>query len=133
MKALLSSDIDFIAKKINLSRSKALSLIEEERDMNLVLNEISKTVTKEEAKTLSPNLYHKICVFRFSQKQSFDINEKSYIADAISKHYSHIKRRKSQIVVNGNPTERGSQYLLVATALKKVAAKQILAIENGFR
>jgi hypothetical protein len=133
MKKILSSDIAFIAKKTNLSRNKASLLIEKERDLNLVLNEISKTVTQEEAQCLNSNLYHRICVYKYSQSRDFDIDEKTYVADAIFAHLPKIQKKSLKSVsVGAKPTEQSSQYLLVAKGVKKAKINPN-AIDAGFR
>lgn len=86
-------DIEFILKKTKLPLKSLLNLIEEERDYNLVIDSISSTLTEAEKyklQNLSPSLKVKLSIYNCAQNINFDISEKSYITDILSKNYNYI-------------------------------------------
>ena len=131
MKALLASDIDLIAKKTKLTTERAKALIELEFDLDLVLNELSKVLTREEALSLSPRLYFKTAIFKFTQKKPFHIAEKSYVASAVYQHLPQVAVQKKTF--SSTPTEKSSQFLLIASAMANKDLGKRRSIDTGFR
>lgn len=93
MTKLKIEDLNFILIKTKLPLRSLLNLIEEDRDYNLVLDSISSTLTEDEKYNLchlSLSLKVKLCIYNYSQNINFDISEKSYITDILSKNYNFI-------------------------------------------
>lgn len=114
MLKLQIDDLNFILKKTKLSLRSLLNLIEEERDYNLVLDSISSTLTEEEKSrlcNLSPTLKVKLCIYNCSQHVDFDIAEKSYISEILSKNYNFIY--KNGYVLNKSNKREVKQLLSV--------------------
>lgn len=90
---LTKDDVDFIAKQTNLSRRKAKILVEEDRDLNLVLNQlIEKPISKDDITALSFQIIVKYIILKFSRDYDYDIAEKSYVSEIIIKHFPTIAR-----------------------------------------
>ena len=90
-------DVEFIAKKTNLSNRKAKLLTEEERDLSLVLDELSDNlITKEELNKLSFATIIKYIIFRYSKDSNprISLNEKTYVCSLIEKNFPLISRSK---------------------------------------
>ena len=92
---ITKEDINYISQKTNLSVRKTKTLTEEQRDLDLVINELSANeISQKELLVLSFPVIARYIIFRFSHKYSYDISEKSYVCDLITKHFPLASRNK---------------------------------------
>lgn len=123
---LNSKDVEYISKKTGLNKQKTVLLTEEEGDLNLVLNEISPSFKKEEAANLSLPIYSKLLIFNKSLTTCWEINEKVYVSDAISKYYPEIlaKNQFKSIPKKEGMTETQTVYFFVLYNLYRQKLKK---------
>jgi hypothetical protein len=133
-----NTDYEYIARKINLPLAKTMSLCEEERDLNLVLNEVSKVFKKSEASELSYELYVKLVFLLRSQDVPFNLEEKIYVANAATEYINLLKSNKAKAPTR-EKSEQYSKYHFILAGLfdgklvsGAITPKFLLSIENGF-
>jgi len=88
-------DLKFILDKTGLLLKTLLSLIEEERDYNLVLDSIASRLTTSEIKNLdiTKELKTKLTLYHLTRDKNYDIEEKSYICEILSQNFKQVYRR----------------------------------------
>ena len=92
-KKINDHDVFFILNKTKLKIKDLLSLIEEERDFNLVLNAIGSNLSLDDIKLfniLSESLRAKLSIYYCSKDKDYDINDKSYICGLMAKNYKYV-------------------------------------------
>jgi hypothetical protein len=144
---LKEHDIRFLLSKTKLSPEKLSSLIEENYDFDLVFSTLStKKHSKTQLKKLSPWLYWRYLVFKYSEKLDAPFEEKQFIADILPLYTSQIfddTSKKQHKLDLENMNEDKACYLFVFLAFfeKDVLHgipdfplnKFILEIESTFR
>ena len=123
MLKLIDTDVKFLAKKMSLSTKRAISLLED--DLDLVLDALSPDLTVKSAQNLTPTLYHKVATFKFAKEKSFDIQEKSYVAAALSEFLPVIIRgNKASVAKKDGKTEVSARYLLILSSMDDSCHKE---------
>lgn len=139
---LNDSDLKYIVKKLAVSPSTLKKLMEEEKDVNLVLDAVSiKAIKKGDALKIAPLTYIKLIVFRYSHDSGFDINERDYVAKSVYNHYPSIKNCPDFLLIKKEPiSEKRSQYLLILSSffqeripLRFIHPDYKKEIEDGFK
>ena len=74
-----ASDLEYISKNTGLSEEKVIILTEQEKDFNLLKNEISQNDINDGLLTLSFPLYTKLSVFKITYNLNYDIIIYMYI------------------------------------------------------
>lgn len=116
--SLSKADIEYIASKTKLSTEKTILLTEEEKDLNLVLEQLVKEpLSKNELNPLSRLTAIKLIILRFSRETNFPLREKMYVATVINKHLPVIKRRESLQIIDDAPYEEMAGFCFVALGL----------------
>lgn len=137
IKNILSpEDIKFLIEKTRLSREKLALLIEEKRDLELLIEQVAKNTEKSELQKfhISSPLLNKLSVFKFAEGEDVDNDEKSYISDVLSLTLptliSGIDYKK---LLKAKPSEITSKYALVLSAISDNKIKIDRAkIQKGF-
>lgn len=110
------SDLFFILKKTNLSASRLVVLLEEERDYHLVLDSISAKLTTEDNKYLkktSQILRIYLLTYKHSQDINCDIKDKTFIASILSDNYKFFLSKQHVL-----PVRYTKDYKLLLRTLK---------------
>ncbi len=116
---LTSVDLNYISNKIKLSPERTNTLIEEDFDKNLVIDQICLIPFPEDSiLNISFELFVKITIFKFFKKSKLVINDKIFIANSIIKHYKQVKSKKF-IPIKGTPNFDETQYLLTYLGIFK--------------
>lgn len=87
------NDLQFLLKKTGLDLKRFITLIEEDRDFDLVIESIACHLDDQDREflsKLSEKLRTKIVLYSLSCHKNYDISEKSYITDILSKNYNYI-------------------------------------------
>lgn len=117
---LNKADIAFLAKRTNLSQKKVKLLTEDPRDLALVLDALTTAkVSKEEILSLSFEVIIKYVIFKFSHHLDYDISEKLYICEMISKYFPYISRSDKLKPLPINLNKDFAEYCFVLTGLFK--------------
>ncbi len=90
---LNKNDLKFILYKTRLPLKQLLNLIEEERDFELVIDSIASNLTIQDIKLLpdlSDKMRVKLALYHSSKETDYDIAEKSFVSDILSKNYKQI-------------------------------------------
>lgn len=94
------ADLEFLAGKTKLSFVRVKPLTEEPRDLQLLLNEISKNISsQEELSKVSLQNKFRIIFYKFSQDKDFSLEHKTLAADIISNNYEKLKKRKNLLKI----------------------------------
>lgn len=80
---LKKEDIQFLCSKTGLNEYNLQSLIEEKRDLDLILEQIAYKTERAELKGLSPRIFNKISVFKFTDSQT-NYEDKSYVSGILT-------------------------------------------------
>lgn len=135
---LTKADYQYIARKTNLPLEQAMLLCEEQNDLNLVLNEISKNFNKSDSTEISYELYVKLVFLFCSQQVPFGLDEKIYVANAATEYINVLKSGKAKAPSKEKSEQFSKYYFIVAGLSDKklgstpLAPKFLLSIENGF-
>lgn len=89
-----ASDVEYIAKNTGLSEERVIILTEQEKDFNLLINEISQKDIDDGLLTLSFPLYTKLSVFKITYNLNYHINEKAYVSETISEVFPKLSKDK---------------------------------------
>lgn len=116
---LTKEDVEFISQKTRLSIRKTKLLTEEERDLSLILDQLSSgSISKEEIAKLSFPTIIKYVVFKHSKDFNFPLPEKIYVCQIIEKHFPVIARSK---IFRSFPKDRNNkdfaEYCLILVGL----------------
>jgi len=139
---LSEGDIKVLNKHIKLSNDKLLSLFEEPRDTNLILNSIcNNKFSKLDTKKLSFPVYSKLCLFKLSG--TTDIEQKIYVSDAIVDNLPNIVKTQKFLNKDTKISEENSRYYLIFSGCFKSKLEQVKDkyslkyyenfVESGFR
>lgn len=139
---LKNQDLQYIAEKLGISLEKTEKLTEEDRDTNLVLNELSvKSIKKQDYSRLSTSTFIKLITFRYSYELNYSIEEKIYIANCIYLLYPTLKKEINlKIIDTDHISEKKSQYCIVLFGFFSdrlnsniIDSNHIRNISEGFR
>lgn len=110
-------EIKYITKKLVVPDITVVKLTEDDRDLNLLLNEVSiRGIKREDRLKISSLNYIKLVVYRYSYDTGFDINEKTYIAQTVYLHYLPIKNCFDyNLITKSRGDERSRHFLIVAS------------------
>lgn len=143
MTALSEKDLRFLCDRLNLPAEKVRLLSEEERDLDLILEQIALFgLWEREPLNISDELFFKIVVFKNAKDYPFDITEKSYIAKCLAQEMPKIISKRAFIRKRGKAGENESRYYLVMLGLfdefllkKENQSKHFFLkyIDDGFR
>ncbi len=101
-------DLNFISDKTKLAPEKAALLLQEPRDLNLVIDSIAdqEIVENDTILTLSFDFFTKLCIFKASKKTGFDIEEKAYVSHCVSTQFPKLDAGPvpSKIVIGNEET-----------------------------
>jgi hypothetical protein len=132
------TDYEYIARKTKLPLERAMLICEDERDLNLVLNEVSKDFKKEESFNLTYELYVRLVFLHKSQHIPYELDEKIYVANAATEYINAFKKGKPKAPAK-ELSEQFSKYYFVLAGLfdaklvpNAFTPKFYLSIENGF-
>jgi len=120
---ITKKDIEFLAKRIRLNRKKTSLLCEEESDLNLIIDGITKKkpVNKSDLTGLSFLLYSKLVVFSVTSRLDYSITEKATIAKFLYDLFPRMQNRTNFAplirYITADPTEKGGWYYLMISAL----------------
>jgi hypothetical protein len=97
MKDINYNDVYLMLDKTHLDVKKLLSLVEEERDYNLLVNSIASSMSQEEIKSLINNISHgllvKLAFYNSSKDKNYDIEDKSYVCAIVQTNYKYIYKK----------------------------------------
>ncbi len=116
VKYLNPKDIKYLSKKLSTSPEIIKKLTEDESDLNLILDKASVTdIKKEDSLVVSPLVYIKLLILRYSQDTGFALEEKNYIAGAVFDYYLEIVNGIDYLFLCSKtpPNEEKSRYFLV--------------------
>lgn len=142
MNYLFENDISFLIQQTKLSEKQLLSLVETERDFDLLLESVAiLPVTKERLWNLSFFTYIKFIIYKYSQQYNFSLEEKNYVAKMIYKNFPRLQMKVNfGYLSTADTSEKLSQYYLVLMGffykrLKKkfFTVKIWNQVENGFK
>ncbi len=137
------NDLKFIAEKTRLAVSKVKSLTEEERDVDLLLNEIClMNLGKDDQKRISFPIYCKLVTYKISAEFDFSSSDKAHVAESIAKYHQSLKKAIDFKIFADlkKPSPEAAQYLLVLSGLHKdklkvnyFSEKHEIFMNEGFR
>ena len=139
---LSKNDIDLIAKQINLSPPKALSLLEEEGDLDLVLDQVCESyIDSQTVRQFSFPVFCKFLILKYSKDTTYDLSEKMCVAKQLADQYARLKDSIDvRILENKSLSELGAFYYLFVSGLfntrlhpKYFNDNHLLRIEYGFK
>lgn len=134
MKPIAANDLDFISRETKLTRDKTLALIEEDRDLNLILEQIANYLTKENLPNISFETYVKLVVFKFSKNKPYDISEKSYISNAIIDNYKKAEaHQKLPLIKTDTYSEKLIRYYIVLFGLFNKEPRKGMQMDHWLR
>lgn len=134
MNELTKNDFKFLLHQTKLPPKQLNILLEEETDIDLILDSIcSKKFTRKTLQTLSFTLLTKLIVFKVSKDKNYDIEEKSYIANAII-NYLPLIADHQEVKTKNKSDEFSKYYLVLFGFLENITDQDIFKkIEANFR
>lgn len=129
---LQTNDLNFILTKTKLPIRKLLTLIEEDRDFELVIESIACHLTEEDKKMLyklSSKLKIKIILYNLACNKDYDINEKSYICDILISNYKQIY---SSCYLPRKGQKRVINQFINAINNDKINVEKLMSTANNF-
>lgn len=140
---LTKREVKYVASKLERPPESISNLLEDDRDANLVLSEVSvRGIKKEDVlKDVTPLTFIKLVTFRHSYDTNFNIEEKEYVASAVHSNYLAIKKYLNyKLIADKENTEKRSQYLLITAAffsdsipIKALLPTYLQEMRDGFR
>lgn len=131
---LLRNDVKILSKYLKLKPEVALSLFEEENDVDSILSAIAQKIPQKEYKSLSPNMLSKIIVYRFAIDKCFQKSEKDFISRLLAEVFPKLKTLLDKLpIVNYKSSEQHSKHNLIVCGLlgKDYGYNHVLTIRNG--
>jgi hypothetical protein len=84
-------DIYFLSRRLNLSKGKSISLVEQERDFHLIIQQICHLpLTKKQTKNLSDSFLITLLIFRYGKKKSLKAEDLIEFSKMVCESYHKI-------------------------------------------
>lgn len=84
-------DVYFLSRRLNLSKNKSVSLVEQERDFHLVIQQICNLpLTKKQTKNLSDNFLITLLIFRYGKRKALKTEDLVEFSKMVCKSYNKI-------------------------------------------
>lgn len=117
---------------MGIEPEKVKILLEEERDLNLIIEQIvNNPVSKTEIKSLSSLLGIKLTIFRFTKDTNFSVESKSSVSHAINKYLPILRKRASIHKAGENISdEQMALFCLISSGLNLSKNKTNSYVKN---
>lgn len=122
-------DIKFLLKKTGLTEDRLFILIEESRDLDLVIESIATKLSDDEIKDisgLSKKLRVKLILYSLLSHKDYDIASKSYLSDILSSNYDYLYCDKTVM------KKTKDRELILAINQQEIDPKQINALGSSY-
>jgi hypothetical protein len=113
-------DVYFLSRKLNLTKGKTTSLIEQERDFYLIIQQIcSLPLTKKQTKNLSDEFLITLLIFRYGKRKKTNVQHLTQLSKLTIESYSMITRGKVFLkhLDKSKPSKQHSSLILVMFGL----------------
>ncbi len=133
---LRPEEISFLKNRTKLKEKTLLSLIDNERDFDLLLESISKQpITNTKLQKELSKFSLPFCIkylFYKSNTETCDISTLSYIANAINEYVPEIQKNKTFRRIPNKMTEDNAKYSLIASGLFREELASVKLDFNDF-
>lgn len=125
-------DLKLISKKTKLDIQRASVLTEEDKDTNLILNEISDKIKDKELENITFPTYCKIMVFKLSKNKDLPVEDKAYVSKIIYENKDNTKLPKIDSA-NLSSCEKAVCYYCLSDKTVSFSENEWYRIKCGFR